>query len=68
MTKDDLEIKDYKGRVVLRQQQDRINDNRGRIQYRITPSAVLDARGRQIATKDSISAKDMNCKTLYKIE
>ena len=69
VTKDgDMEIRDSKGRVVLRKQNDRIMDNRGRTQYRVTPSAVLDAQGRKIATKDSTSIKDMKGKTLYRIE
>ena len=68
VTKDDLEIKDSKGKVVLRQQNDKIVDNKGRTQYRVTPSAVLDARGRQVATKDSTSVKDLKGKTLYRIE
>ena len=68
VTKDNLEIKDSKGRVVLRQQNNRIVDSKGRTRYRVTPSAVLDAQGRQIATKDSVSVKDLKGNMLYRIE
>jgi len=68
VTKDNLEIKDSKGRVVLRQQNERIVDSKGRTQYRVTPSSVSDEKGRQIANRDSTSIKDMKSKTLYRIE
>ena len=67
-TKDGLEITDSKGRVILRQQNDRIVDSKGRTQYRVTPSSVLDEKGRQIAIRDSTSTKDMKGNTLYKSE
>jgi len=67
-TKDGLEIKDSKGKVILRQQNDRIVDSKGRTKYRVTPSSVSDEKGRQIAIRDSTSLNDTKGKTLYRIK
>ena len=67
VTKDQLEIRDSKGRIVLREQNDRIVDNTGKTKYRVTPSTITDAKGRMVATRDSTEIR-VNSRLKYRIE
>ena len=68
VTDNKVEIKDAKGKTILRNDNGRVVDTKGKTQYRVTPSAIVDDKGRLVAGKDSTTIYDKNGKAIYRVK